>query len=107
MTEALMRRFESKCGYIGEYCASHGSSTELMRKYSEKWIKQVTFTVKRRKMEYLGCIIRNNEYRLLPLILQGEVDGRRGPGRRKNSWLQNLRQWFGMLSLELFRQAAE
>ena len=35
MTEALMRS-----GCIGEYCASHRSSTQLIRKYSEEWIKQ-------------------------------------------------------------------
>ena len=69
--------------------------------------KEVTFTVKRKKMDYLGHIMRTNKYPLLQLVLQGKVDGRRGPGRGRNSWLQNLRQWFGMSYLELFRQAAD
>ena len=69
--------------------------------------KEVIFTVKSRKIGYLGHIMRNKKYRLLQLILQGKVNGWREPERRRNSWLQNLRQWFEMSSLELFRQAAD
>lgn len=63
-------------------------------------------TVKGRKLEYLGHVMRNeNRYGLLQLILQGKVYGRRGPGRRRISWLQNLRTWFNMTTTELFRSA--
>jgi len=54
-------------------------------------------TVKRRKLEYFGHIKRNNKYR----IIQGKADGRGRPGRRRLSWLANLRKWFGATSTEL------
>ena len=60
----------------------HTFNEEVLRRMDKT--KEVTFTVKRRKMEYFGYIIRNNKYRLLNLILQGKIDGRRGPGRRRN-----------------------
>lgn len=43
-------------------------------------------TVKNRKLEYLGHIMRNNEkYGLLQLILQVKLLGKRGPGRMRSS----------------------
>ena len=82
------------------------TNKEVLRRMDKT--KEVRFTVKKRKKKHLGHIMRNNKYRLLQLILQGkEKEGRRGPGRRRISRLQNLFQWFGMSSLELFRQAAD
>ena len=49
-------------------------------------------------MEYLGHIMRNQKYELLQLIVQGKIQGKRKPGRRRTSWLKNLRQWFGASS---------
>jgi hypothetical protein len=38
-------------------------------------------------------------------LLQGKIDSKRGPGRRRISWLDNLRIWFDKSSAELFRIA--
>lgn len=67
---------------------------------------EIMLTVKRRKLEYFGHIMRNSKFRILQNIVQGKVDSRRGPGRRRISWLANLRKWFGATSTELFRCAA-
>jgi hypothetical protein len=68
--------------------------------------KEVMYTVKRRKLEYFGHIMRNDtKYRLLQVILQGKVFGRREAGRRRISWLKNLREWFSTTSSDLFRAA--
>jgi hypothetical protein len=67
---------------------------------------EVIKTVKIRKIQYLGHIMRGEKYVLLRLIMQGKIQGKRNPGRRKISWLRNLREWFGCSSLELFRSAA-
>lgn len=67
--------------------------------------KEIMKTVKQRKLSYFGHIMRNNKYNLLQLIMQGKFDGKRGPGRRRISWLRNLRQWTGMTSIDLFRAA--
>ena len=53
----------------------HTTNEEVLRRMDKT--KKVTFSVKRRKMEFLGYIMRNNKYRLLQFILQGKVDGRR------------------------------
>ena len=98
LTEALIRRLESFEMWIYRRILripwiEHKTNEEVLRRMDK--IKEVTFTAKRKKMKYLGHIIRNNKYRLFQLILQGKVDGRRGTERRKNSWPQNLRQWLG------------
>ncbi|KAL1447016.1 hypothetical protein WDU94_015647 [Cyamophila willieti] len=62
--------------------------------------------VKCRKLQYLGHIMRNQgRYELLQCILQGKIQGKRAPGRRRISWLANLRAWFGKTSTQLFRIA--
>lgn len=67
---------------------------------------EVLNTIKRRKLEYFGHIMRNPKYELLQVITQGKIQGRRRPGRPMTSWLQNLRQWFQLSTGELFRAAA-
>nr|CAH7760001.1 unnamed protein product [Callosobruchus chinensis] len=53
--------------------------------------------IEKRKISYLGHIIRGERYEFQRLILQGKVEGgRRGIGRNKLSWLRNIRQWTGI-----------
>ncbi|CAG9839630.1 unnamed protein product [Diabrotica balteata] len=49
----------------------------------------------------------NPDMLLLQAILQGKIFGKRGPGRRRTSWLKNLRIWFNTTSVQLFRAAAD
>ena len=37
--------------------------------------------------------------------MKGKVEGRRGPGRRQYSWLRNVRDWTGLSSQTLLREA--
>jgi hypothetical protein len=63
-------------------------------------------TIKTRKLKYLGHIMRNkNRYNFLQCILQGNVKGKRSVGRRRISWLKNLRTWFSMTTTGFFRAA--
>ena len=66
---------------------------------------EVLYEIKRRKLDYFGHVIRNEKYRLLQLVMEGKIEGKRKQGRRKTSWLKNLRDWFGVDSLSLFRAA--
>ena len=66
---------------------------------------EIVHSVKVRKMAYLGHVMRNDKYQLIQLILQGKIDSRRGQGRRRTSWLKNIRQWTGMTTVHLFRAA--
>ena len=67
---------------------------------------EAMFTIKKRKLEYFGHVMKGGKYRLLQNIIQGKIQGRRGPGRRRTSWLKNLREWYGVNSATLFRVAA-
>jgi len=44
--------------------------------------------------EYLGHVMRNEKYEYLQI--ESKIEGRRGMGRKKLSWLWNIRQWTGV-----------
>nr|CAH7769935.1 unnamed protein product [Callosobruchus chinensis] len=63
--------------------------------------------IKKRKISYLGYIIRGERYELQRLILQGKIEGgRRGIGRKKLSWLRNIRQWTEISDFQSILEAA-
>lgn len=45
------------------------------------------------------------KYSLLQLIIQGKLVGTRSRGRPQIYWLDNLRKWFNISSIPLFRAA--
>lgn len=61
--------------------------------------------VKQRKTGYLGHVYRGEKYQLLRLLMEGKIEGRRGLGRRKCSWLKNIREWTGLDTCTLLRAA--
>ncbi|KAL1447598.1 hypothetical protein WDU94_009869 [Cyamophila willieti] len=80
------------------------TNTEVLNRMKKG--KEILKTIKIRKLQYLGHVMRNeNRYLLLQKILQGKVEGRRGRGRRRISWLKNLRTWFNQTTTQLFRAA--
>ena len=83
---------------------AHVSNDEVLNRMGKE--VEVLYEVKRRRLEYFGHILRNEKYRLLQLVIEGKIEGKRRPGRRKTSWLENLRDWFGIDSVFLFRSAA-
>lgn len=84
---------------------SHTSNEDVLKMMgTERLLLDI---VKRRKTEYFGHIIRGPKYHLLRLIIQGKVEGKRWMGRKKLSWLRNIRQWTDCTVEELFRAAAD
>ena len=79
------------------------TNDEVLRRIKKN--TELINTIKIRKLSYFGHIMCNPKYQFLQLVIQGKIAGHRGPGRRRTSWLKNLRQWFGKTSLELFRAA--
>jgi len=51
--------------------------------------------------------MRDDKYNIPRLIIQGKVEGRRWIGRKKLSWLRNIRKWTGLGVEELFRVATD
>ena len=48
-------------------------------------------TIKKRKCQYFGHIIRGN--RVQRLLMEGRINGRRGRGRPKTMWTDNIKEW--------------
>lgn len=82
----------------------HVTNVEVLRRM-EKDV-EIRHEVKKRKLQYLGHIMRGPRYEILQLIIQGRIVGKRSVGRRRMSWLRNLREWFNVTSSDLFRAAA-
>lgn len=64
--------------------------------------------IKRRKVAYLGHVMRGEKFSLLRTIMEGKIEGKRGVGRKQMSWLRNVRDWTGIRAAgELFRLAED
>lgn len=81
----------------------HATNDSILERVNRD--RELLCIVKRRKTAYLGHILRNNKYRLLHLIIQGKIEGKRGPGRRQLSWMKNIRDWTHMNVETLIRTA--
>ena len=80
---------------------SRTTNKEVLRRMGKD--KEIMTIIKIRKLQYLGHVMRGERYTLLQNILQGKILGKRSIGRRRISWLNNLRQWFNSSSIDLFR----
>ncbi|KAI5720517.1 hypothetical protein M8J77_008018 [Diaphorina citri] len=70
--------------------------------------KEIIHTEETRKLKYFAHIMRHpDKYRILHTIIQGKLNGRRPRGRRRLSWLGDLRIWFEKSSEQLFRAAQD
>ena len=71
------------------------------KKKNEEVLKQLGLTetslvktIKRRKLAYYGHIRRHDS--LQRKILEGKIEGKRGRGRRRKSWIENIVETSGM-----------
>lgn len=88
MTEQLMKKISAFEMWIYRRIlrnswTEHIRNQEVLRRMYKQ--QEITYIVKKRKLEYFGNIMRHCKYRLQQLILQEKVDKRRGLGRRRNS----------------------
>ncbi|KAI5754908.1 hypothetical protein M8J77_012531 [Diaphorina citri] len=80
------------------------TNEEVLRRMSKN--KEIAFTIKKRKLQYFGHIVRNPvKYHQLLTVLQGEIAGKRKRGRPRTSWIQNLSQWFNKSMPDLLQAA--
>ena len=61
--------------------------------------------IKKQKLSYFGHIKRHNT--LEKLFLEGTCEGRRGRGRPRRRWTQDIGKWMGISTVEAGRQALE
>lgn len=83
---------------------AHATNEEVLR--TAGYEREMLNIVKERKVSYLGHILRGDKYYIPKLILQGKIEGRRGPGRKQHSWLRNIRDWCNISdAATIFRRA--
>lgn len=78
------------------------TNQEVLRRMDKE--QEVMNSIKARKLQFFGHMLRGDKYELLHLILQGKICGKKGRGRPRMSWLQNLKEWFGY-NTKLFNAA--
>ena len=59
--------------------------------------------VVKRKLTYFGHMSRNQNLNLTKTIVKGKPEGRRGQGRPKTAFLDNIKEWTGMKSHQAFQ----
>ena len=63
------------------------TNLELMTKYKSQDIVTV---IKIGRLEWIGHVIRMNETRSVKNIFEGKLEGRRGRGRSRLRWIDNV-----------------
>ena len=81
----------------------HVTNEEILQRIQER--PKLLTEMKRRKMLYLGHIIRGNE--IQRDILGGMVEGTRKRGRPRISWFGDIVKWTGKTRVELMRAAQD
>ena len=66
---------------------------------------QLLNLIKKQKLSYFGHIKQHNT--LEKLFLEGTCEGRRGRGRPRKRWTQDIGEWMGVSTVEAGRQALE
>ena len=66
---------------------------------------QLLNLIKKQKLSYFGHIKQHNT--LEKLFLEGTCEGRRGRGRPRRRWTQDIGEWMGVSTVEAGRQALE
>ncbi len=56
---------------------------------------------------YLNHFFRGKKYKFARLLISGKIDGKQSQGRKKLSWLQNLRKWNSIFNVETLFQKAK
>ena len=60
--------------------------------------------IKKRKCEYFGHFIRRPNS-IQRLLLEARIDGKRGRGRPRTMWMDNIKDWLNLSYKECIRNA--
>ena len=61
--------------------------------------------VVKRKMSYFGHMSRKKNLNLTKTVVQGKPEGRRGKGRPRTAYMDNIKQWTGLSAQRAFQAA--
>jgi hypothetical protein len=63
------------------------TNEELITKYK---VPDIVNVIKIRRMEWLGHVVRMNETRCVKKIFEGKLEGRKGRGRPRRRWINDV-----------------
>ena len=67
----------------------HKTNEEVLHKMKTK--RSLLNTIKKRKCQYFGHIIRGDGVQRL--LMEGRINGRRGRRRPRTMWTDNIKEW--------------
>jgi transcription termination factor 2 len=79
------------------------TNTELITVYKSQ---DITTVIKIRRLEWLGHVIRMDETRSVKKIFEGKLDGRRGRGRPRLRWINDVEDDLRKLGVKRWRTKA-
>ena len=85
------------------FYTKHKTNEEVLDMLSTE--KHFLSNIFKRKCQYFGQLIRQNE--LQRQLLEGKINGKRGRGRPRITWMVNLKQWTGKSYGNLIRIAED
>ena len=83
----------------------HQKNEDILMKVNVK--ERLTQQLAKRKLRYAGHIIRGSSGPLLNLALEGRINGKRGRGRPRRSWLDDIMEWSDQKSYAEVKQKTE
>ena len=70
------------------------SNETVLQRFGGK--RELMMIVQRRKIGYCGHIIRGRKYELPQLALRGKLTGKVSRGRKRRSWMDDIKEWTGL-----------
>ena len=52
--------------------------------------------VQKRKLVYVGQVMRGGGLQILRILLKGIVEGKRERGRQRSTWFADVKKWTGL-----------
>ena len=81
----------------------HKTNADVLHKMKTK--RSLLNTIKKRKCQYFGHIIRGDG--IQRLLMEGRINGRRGRGRPRTMWTDNIKEWTKMSYNDCIRVAQD
>ena len=67
--------------------------------------RSLMVTIKRRQLKFVGHVVRKGGFQ--KLVLEGKINGKRQPGRRRLNYMEGLASATGCSAVEILRQAGD
>ena len=102
-TEKRLQAFEMKTlrRMLGLKSQEYRTNESILQETS--YTRQLVPNIKKRKLRYVGHISRKDES-LEKTIMQGGVEGKRGRGRPRRTWMNDVTEWTSLSVHEVTRK---